>query len=97
MTMAKLIDGSSKTLLAAEKRLRPSEYSGNSTRPDATEREAPTFDDRGWADGWDHDNLRSCMFPIEQDGETPDEDGDFAFSFGSAHPGGMDALLPMDR
>lgn len=93
MTMAKIIDGTSKTLLAGEKRLRPSEYSGNSTRPGARERQAPTFDDRGWADGFDHDHLRSCMFPIEQDGELPEEDGEFAFSFGSAHAGGMNALF----
>ena len=33
------------------------------------------------------------MFPVAQDGETPDDDGDFAYSFGSAHPGGMNALF----
>jgi prepilin-type processing-associated H-X9-DG protein len=93
MTMAKIIDGTSKTLLAGEKRLRPSEYAGNSTRRDARERQAPTFDDRGWADGFDHDHLRSCMFPIDQDGELPEDDGDFAFSFGSAHAGGINALF----
>ncbi|MEX2091340.1 MAG: DUF1559 domain-containing protein [Pirellulales bacterium] len=93
MTFAKITDGSSKTLLAAEKRLRPSEYSGNSTRETAREKEAPTFDDRGWADGWDHDNLRSCYFPPEQDNELPELDADFAFTFGSAHPGGMNSLF----
>ena len=94
MTMAKIIDGTSKTLLAAEKRLRPSEYSGNSTRPNAPgPRPAPKFDDRGWADGWDYDHLRSCMFPLAQDGELPDADDDFAYSFGSAHAGGMNSLF----
>ncbi|MGD9634677.1 MAG: DUF1559 domain-containing protein [Pirellulales bacterium] len=93
MTFSKIIDGTSKTLLAAEKRLRPSEYSGVSTREDAQPNQAPTFDDRGWADGWDYDHLRSTMFPVVQDGETPTADLDFAFAFGSAHPGGMNALF----
>jgi prepilin-type N-terminal cleavage/methylation domain-containing protein/prepilin-type processing-associated H-X9-DG protein len=93
MTLSKINDGTSKTLLASEKRLRPSEYLGNSTREGATENQAPTFDDRGWADGWDHDILRSCYFPPQQDNETPVEDLDFAYSFGSAHAGGMNALF----
>jgi prepilin-type processing-associated H-X9-DG protein len=93
MSIPKITDGTSKTLLAAEKRLRPSEYLGFSTRPDATPTMAPLFDDRGWADGWDHEHLRSCIFPVEPDGEFPETDGDFAFSFGSAHPGGMNAIF----
>jgi len=93
MTFSKIADGTSKTLLASEKRLRPSEYSGNSSRPGATQGLAPLFDDRGWADGWDYEHLRSCVFPIEQDGELPEDDDEFAFSFGSAHPSGINALF----
>ena len=93
MTFSKITDGSSKTLLIGEKRLRPSEYQGLSTRPNAQPKAAPTFDDRGWADGWDYDVLRSTMFPIAQDGELPEEDIDFAYSFGSAHASGMNAIL----
>jgi prepilin-type N-terminal cleavage/methylation domain-containing protein/prepilin-type processing-associated H-X9-DG protein len=93
VSFAKITDGASKTLLASEKRLRPTEYSGLSTREGATDRQAPKFDDRGWADGWDYDHLRSCMFPLEQDGELPELDDDFAYSFGSAHPGGINALF----
>jgi prepilin-type processing-associated H-X9-DG protein len=93
MTMAKIPDGTSKTLLVGEKRLRPSEYAGNSTRPGARPRQAPKFDDRGWADGWDYDHLRSTMYPILQDGETPDTDDEFAYSFGSAHSSGMNAVF----
>jgi prepilin-type N-terminal cleavage/methylation domain-containing protein len=93
ISFQQITDGSSKTLLVAEKRLRPSEYDGQSTRPGATPGSAPTFDDRGWADGWDHDILRSCMFPVELDGETPEDDPKFAFAFGSAHSSAMQALL----
>lgn len=93
MTFAKITDGASKTLLVGEKRLRPSEYSGFSTRPGAQPKAAPLFDDRGWADGWDYDVLRSCMFPLSQDGETPEDDVNFAYSFGAAHASAMNALL----
>lgn len=93
MTFSKIVDGTSKTLLVSEKRLRPSEYAGISTRPGAGSTQAPLFDDRGWADGWDYEHLRSCVFPIEQDGELPDSDNEFAYSFGSAHPSGINALF----
>jgi prepilin-type N-terminal cleavage/methylation domain-containing protein/prepilin-type processing-associated H-X9-DG protein len=93
VSLAKVVDGTSKTLLVSEKRLRPSEYLGFSTREGAEEGAAPLHDDRGWADGWDHDHLRSCIYPVEQDGETPEDDGVFAYSFGSAHPGGINAMF----
>jgi prepilin-type processing-associated H-X9-DG protein len=85
ISFQQITDGSSKTLLAAEKRLRPSEYDGFSSREGAQPGSAPLFDDRGWAEGWDYDVLRSCMFPLEADGELPEEDIEFAFAFGSAH------------
>ena len=94
MTFAKITDGTSKTLLVGEKRLRPSEYQGLSTRPGARPKQGPTFDDRGWAEGWAYDVLRSCMFPILPDGEIPEEDIEFAFSFGAAHSGGSGCCRP---
>jgi prepilin-type processing-associated H-X9-DG protein len=93
MSFQQIEDGSSKTLLVAEKRLRPSEYDGYSTRPGATEGQAPKFDDRGWADGWDYDHLRSCIFPILRDDELPESDDEFAYSFGSAHSSGVQAMF----
>jgi prepilin-type processing-associated H-X9-DG protein len=93
MSFQQIEDGSSKTLLVSEKRLRPSEYDGYSTRPGADEEQAPKFDDRGWADGWDYDHLRSCMFPVLQDGELPETDDEFAYSFGSAHSSGINAIF----
>jgi prepilin-type N-terminal cleavage/methylation domain-containing protein len=85
-------DGSAKTLLVSEKRLRPSEYSGvKSFNPGAGG--AVAFDDKGWADGWDFDNLRSTMFPIEPDGEDSRDDQTFGYAFGSAHSAGINALF----
>jgi prepilin-type N-terminal cleavage/methylation domain-containing protein/prepilin-type processing-associated H-X9-DG protein len=87
VSFSKITDGASKTLLVGEKRVTPSRYEpseGNDLRSD----------NRGWADGWDYDNLRSTMFPLEPDGEESDI-GVFApihFQFGSAHSGGMNAL-----
>jgi prepilin-type N-terminal cleavage/methylation domain-containing protein/prepilin-type processing-associated H-X9-DG protein len=93
VSFAQIPDGSSKTLLVGEKRLRLSEYQGLSTRPGASPTTAPKFDDRGWADGWDYDVLRSCMFPIQPDGELPETDDEFTYSFGSAHSSGMNAIF----
>jgi prepilin-type N-terminal cleavage/methylation domain-containing protein/prepilin-type processing-associated H-X9-DG protein len=93
ISFSQIPDGSSKTLLVSEKRLRPSEYDGFSSRQDAQEGEAPLFDDRGWADGWDYDALRSCLFPLLRDGELPEEDTEFAYSFGSAHSAGINAMF----
>lgn len=84
MTFAKITDGTSKTLLAGEKRVQSSKYEGGNVS-----------DDRGWADGWDYDNLRSTMFPLEADGEVLDT-GVFAliqFQFGAAHSGGMNSVF----
>ena len=61
MTFAKITDGTSKTLLVAEKRLQPSEYETGGVA-----------DNAGWAEGWDYDILRSTMYPLEEDGEVKD-------------------------
>jgi prepilin-type N-terminal cleavage/methylation domain-containing protein/prepilin-type processing-associated H-X9-DG protein len=80
-----ITDGASKTLLVSEKRVKPSWYDNGGEESD----------NRGWAEGWDYDNLRSTMFPLEQDAEVKDT-GVFApihFQFGSAHSGGVNALF----
>jgi prepilin-type processing-associated H-X9-DG protein len=33
------------------------------------------------------------MFPIQPDGELPETDDEFAYSFGSAHSSGMNAIF----
>ncbi len=82
ISFAQITDGASKTLLVAEKRVRPSTYNIGEVG-----------DDRGWADGWDYDHLRSCMFPVEPDGELPTDTVEFAYHFGSAHSSGINALF----
>ena len=56
--MSKIIDGTSKTLVIGEKRVRPSKYLIGEWH-----------DDRGWSDGWDPDIMRSTMFPFAADDE----------------------------
>jgi prepilin-type N-terminal cleavage/methylation domain-containing protein/prepilin-type processing-associated H-X9-DG protein len=92
-TVARILDGTSKTLLVSEKRLLTSRYDIGDWH-----------DDRGWSDGWDPDTLRSTAFPVRQDVATPEEDGEVAAAardhiwlyghfFGSAHPGGVNAVF----
>ena len=86
ITFAKITDGTSRTIWVGEKRLRPSEYETGAG-----------WDDRGWSDGWDYDTVRSTMWPIDQDAETPADD--FAaldllrWAFGSAHAGAMNVVF----
>ena len=84
VTFAKITDGTTKTLLASEKRVPPGDYGGGLVS-----------DNRGWADGWDYDNLRSTMFPLEADGEVKDKSvfAPIHFQFGSAHSGGVNAVF----
>jgi prepilin-type N-terminal cleavage/methylation domain-containing protein/prepilin-type processing-associated H-X9-DG protein len=86
ISIKSVVDGTSKTMVIGEKRLRPSKYSVGSWH-----------DDRGWSDGWDPDIMRSTMFPFAQDDELPDTSraGDHVlpYGFGSAHPSGMNAMF----
>jgi prepilin-type N-terminal cleavage/methylation domain-containing protein/prepilin-type processing-associated H-X9-DG protein len=83
MKPAKITDGTSKTSVIAEKRLRPSSYT-----------ESEWYDDRGWSDGWDPDTVRStaCWPAKDNDiylmpnGAEVDVAGHVA---GSAHPSGF--------
>jgi prepilin-type processing-associated H-X9-DG protein len=87
ISIPKITDGSSKTLLVSEKWIHPNVYEGGGRA-----------DDRGWADGWDYDTLRSCMFQPRADGDGPEPDHTDRrdpgnYHFGAAHPGAMNGLF----
>jgi prepilin-type processing-associated H-X9-DG protein len=100
---SKITDGTSKTLLVGEKYVRNDAYDGPFTGVNRNS------DDRGWSDGYDADLLRSTCFPPIQDGDgigwssflknyfDDDPGTPFAlsnvFHFGSAHPGGINAVF----
>jgi prepilin-type N-terminal cleavage/methylation domain-containing protein/prepilin-type processing-associated H-X9-DG protein len=98
--MAKVTDGTTKTLMIAEKYVRNDRYEASGYS-----------DDRGWADGWDADSMRSaCFVPVSDSdsigwgplenyfGDTFATTGPFqglynVLHFGSAHPGGINAVF----
>ncbi len=96
ISFAKITDGTSSTFLIGEKFVRSYLYSGGSWS-----------DDKGWADGWDLDVLRSTCFPPFQDNDpftytfTPlnAQNVDiFGFNadvyyFGSAHTSGFNGIF----
>jgi prepilin-type N-terminal cleavage/methylation domain-containing protein/prepilin-type processing-associated H-X9-DG protein len=86
ITFATITDGTSKTLLAADKWVHVDLYTGGGLA-----------DNKGWADGWDYDPMRSCMFPVRPDTEGQEPDGSISdpgnYPFGSAHPGGINAVF----
>ena len=96
VTMAKITDGTSHTLMVGEKYLRTDQYEGGSKS-----------DDKGWTDGWDPDAMRSTCFQPYQDSDGHrisipralnsntdlfGHDRD-VYYFGSAHTGGFDAAF----
>jgi prepilin-type N-terminal cleavage/methylation domain-containing protein len=94
ISMSKVPDGTSKTMIASEKWVPPFLYDGGS------EGEAGTWaaDDNGWADGWDCNNIRIAMIQPRSDGEGDmpnlgDKCNELSdFPFGSAHSGGVNVL-----
>ena len=76
---AHITDGTTNTLMIAEKRLNPHNYTIGDWH-----------DDRGWTDGWDPDIMRSTGFPLDKDG---DASGNRGYWFGSAHSGVMYGLF----
>ena len=82
ISFEKITDGSSKTMVLGEKRLRPGLYEAGEWH-----------DDMGWKEGWDPDTLRSTICLIGPDSDNPTATGthteSFGYSFGAAHPGVM--------
>jgi prepilin-type processing-associated H-X9-DG protein len=58
---AKITDGTSKTLMVAEKYVRNDNYEAGDVQHYS--------DDRGWSDGWDADQMRSTCFVPVSDGD----------------------------
>jgi prepilin-type processing-associated H-X9-DG protein len=93
MTFEKITDGTSKTFVVSEKWVHPAMYDGGSAS------QTWCADDRGWADGWDCNNMRCALFPLQADSEGPmPELGDACddgpdFGFGSAHSGGVNLMF----
>ena len=84
-TPGKVTDGLGKTLMVGEKRLRTDRYATGDW-----------MDDKGWADGWDPDTVRSTNHPIGPDVPSDREPLDnrfFGFHFGSAHLNAMHAVF----
>lgn len=79
---AQIIDGTSKTAIIAEKRMRIDLLGEN-----------VAWDDRGWSDGWDIDTLRSTICPPQPDGDVQLPGSGDAVTTGSAHPGGQNVLF----
>ncbi len=76
-TLAAVTDGLSNTLLIAEKILDKTKYQSGDW-----------MDDAGWSDGWDPDVIR---YTAQQPAQ--DKIGVSGYEFGSAHAGGMNALM----
>jgi prepilin-type N-terminal cleavage/methylation domain-containing protein/prepilin-type processing-associated H-X9-DG protein len=85
MTDAKITDGTSKTILVSEKWVH-----ATLTQSDLTNAQG---DNKGWADGWDFDQLRCTILAPRSDGDgtppdtTPEDPKNYLF--GSAHSGGI--------
>ena len=60
--ISKITDGTSKTLVVAEKYVRSDLYESDPFNHYS--------DDRGWSDGWDADQMRSTCFQPMQDGDS---------------------------
>jgi prepilin-type N-terminal cleavage/methylation domain-containing protein/prepilin-type processing-associated H-X9-DG protein len=102
--ISKITDGTSKTLVIAEKYVRSDNYEAD--------QQNRYSDDRGWSDGWDADQMRSTCFLPVRDGDSIGWDGvvltkyfgdDFStgpvggvynvLQFGSAHTGGVNGMF----
>jgi prepilin-type N-terminal cleavage/methylation domain-containing protein/prepilin-type processing-associated H-X9-DG protein len=89
MTYAKITDGTAKTMMVAEKWVHVSQYGGDT---------GLTSEDKGWADGWDYDQLRSSLIPPRSDSDDPklpnnDHTNPGNYPLGSAHSGGINVAF----
>jgi hypothetical protein len=89
-TFRRITDGSSKTLMVAEKRVPPYSYEAG----------GHGADDCGWGDGWDYDTMRATWYPIGRDisleefeDETGLSQGHYGYCLGSAHSFGIHGLF----
>ena len=79
--VGKIKDGTSKTMMVGEKRLRLPYQPGE---PD---------DDRGWSDGWDIDTVRSTLCPPSQDSRLSIRPQGNVVTPGSAHAAGLNVVF----
>jgi prepilin-type N-terminal cleavage/methylation domain-containing protein/prepilin-type processing-associated H-X9-DG protein len=77
-----ITDGTSNVLMISEKCLKPENYVVGDWH-----------DDRGWSDGWDPDIIRTTADELVPDTKYRKTGTDVGYMFGSAHPGGVNALL----
>jgi prepilin-type N-terminal cleavage/methylation domain-containing protein/prepilin-type processing-associated H-X9-DG protein len=92
VTMRKITDGTSKTMLVSEKHIPTPSYESGSPS-----------DDRGWTDGWDPDTMRcTCIIPRNDSDIFPEHSGSpplwnnpsyYTLLLGAAHPGGFNAVF----
>jgi prepilin-type N-terminal cleavage/methylation domain-containing protein/prepilin-type processing-associated H-X9-DG protein len=89
MTDSKITDGTSKTLMVAEKWVHSHLIGGDISNAQA--------DDRGWTDGWDFDVMRSTLIRPVSDSTDPRPTGQstdpMVYRLGSAHSAGMNAAF----
>ena len=77
--VASITDGTSKTLLIAEKYVRVDAYEASDDKRNS--------DDRGWYDGWDADQMRMAAFPPVNDADPIGFRPDVATYFSDVFPG----------
>ena len=75
MTFAKITDGSSKTMLIAEKWVIPDLYDGGRPTIQGRTEGINAGDDRGWADGWDCNTIRTTLFAPRSDSDISSPPG----------------------
>lgn len=83
-------DGSSNTMLVAEKFMRPRDYDGNAW-----------YDNEGYCGGWDNDTGPLVAYPTDtgwwagpcRPGQDDDQASCVANRFGSAHPGSFNCVM----
>ncbi|MGL4511646.1 MAG: DUF1559 domain-containing protein [Lacipirellulaceae bacterium] len=88
MSANKITDGTSKTMVIGEKFVHVTQYNAA---------QSMVADDRGWADGWDYDQLRLACAALRGDGQgdQPLNNSSIVanYHFGSAHSAGINAAF----